>query len=62
MNHRHEKIRRLCHSFLFNVDHASRKAKTEQVIRELHEATQPEAPPALGVHVAETIQATDKLR
>ena len=41
MDHRLSNIERLCRVFLTNSQHISRRERTEQIIKELHEATKP---------------------
>ena len=54
----------LCHIFLDNQDHPSRKAHTEDTLRQMYEWLRKHyepAPPALGVSVSERIRASDKV-
>ena len=51
----------LCETFLTNYEHASRKGRTEEIIRKMKAQIDVYLePPALGVHVSDTIEFQDR--
>lgn len=61
-------IAQWCRSYLFNYQHPSREFQTNMALKELAKAIaeetmgqEPPPPQTLGIHVAETIKATDKV-
>ena len=65
MKKNYERIAALARSYIFAYQQPGNEAEVERLIEQLHKATTPaakETPPVLGIHVSETVTATDKIR